>query len=152
LFIIFGLRGREIKLSSGKFYCPSCNETRPYKRNRAANYFTLFFIPLFPVQNLGEHIACQVCKQRFTPDVLNYKPPSPLERLLVLARADLESGTPIQMTHRKLLNSGIDEQTAQKVVDIAVGDWQKICRKCGLSYRESITLCSSCGNRLNEPI
>jgi hypothetical protein len=149
MIIIFGLRGRQIELSSGQFFCPSCNTTRPYKHKQAADYFTLFFIPLFQVRNRGEYIECQTCQKAFKPEVKNYKSPSPVERLLAATRADLESGTPIQMTQRKLINSGVDEETAKKVVDLAAGDKRNFCSKCGLTYRETVTLCSSCGHPLN---
>jgi hypothetical protein len=150
VIIIFGLRGRQIELASGQFFCPSCDTTRRYKHKRAADYFTLFFIPLFQVRNRGEYIECQTCQKAFKPEVRHYKPPSSVERLLAATRADLESGTPIQMTQRKLINSGVDEETAEKVVELAAGDRRKFCQNCGLSYRETVTLCSSCGNPLNE--
>ena len=50
MFIIIGTRGRTTELSSGQFYCPTCDATRPYKRKRAATYFALFFIPLFRIR------------------------------------------------------------------------------------------------------
>lgn len=146
--IIWGSKGREIELSSGQFYCPKCDTTRPYKHKRLAKYFTIYFIPLFQIENLGEYIECQVCHQTFKPEVLDYKPPSPAERLLVALRAELESGTPMQIAQRKLINMGMDEDAAKKLVNIAAGERQKTCQNCGFTYRETIALCSNCGNRL----
>ena len=54
MIIILGTKVRVIERSSGEFYCPNCNSRRPYKLKRYAKYFTLFFIPLFQIKNLGE--------------------------------------------------------------------------------------------------
>jgi hypothetical protein len=150
VIIIFGLRGRQIELSSGRFFCPSCGTTRRFKHKQVADYFTLFFIPLFQVRNHGEHIECQTCQKAFKPEVRDYQPPSPAERLLAIVKADLESGTPIQMAQQKLVNSGIDQDTVKKAVALAAGDEQKFCPNCGLLFHQRIKLCSSCGSPLNS--
>jgi dATP pyrophosphohydrolase len=70
MIIILGTKVRVIERSSGEFYCPNCNSRRPYKLKRYAKYFTLFFIPLFQIKNLGEQVKCQKCLMAFKPDVL----------------------------------------------------------------------------------
>jgi predicted RNA-binding Zn-ribbon protein involved in translation (DUF1610 family) len=146
--IIFGSRGRETELGSGTFYCPHCGTTRPYKRKRLANYFTLYFIPLFQVQNLGEFVQCQVCKQTYKSDVLNLRPPTAAERFAAAARADLDSGTPVHMAERKLINSGVDEATAKKAVEMVMGGRRRTCPQCGYVYRETVERCTNCGSLL----
>ena len=150
--IIWGTRGRERILSSGQFHCPKCDKRSPYQHKRVARYFTLFFIPIFPIQTLGEHIVCKTCNQSYKPEVLNYKPPSKSERLLIVARNDLDSGTPIQMVYRKLVNSGMDEDTAKKTVAAAAGEVLRTCQDCGLTYREPVARCSECGKVLTTQI
>src|SRR5438045_828816 len=103
--IIWGSTGREKELASGRFYCPQCDSEQPYQHVRYSRYFTLYFIPLFPMENLGECIKCQSCQQTYKMEVLDYKPPTDAERLLIAVRADLESGTPLQMAQRKLINA-----------------------------------------------
>ena len=148
--IIWGTRGREIELTTGQFNCPKCDAIQPYKRKRVARYFTLFFIPLFPIQTLGEFVECQSCRQTYKPEVLNYKPPSPAERLLFAVRKDLENGIPIHMVQQKLIANGTDQETAQKMIDAATGGNQVKCSKCGFTYLRTINLCANCGNRLNH--
>ena len=63
-----------IERSSGEFNCPNCNSLRPYKLKRYAKYFTLFFIPLFQIKNLGEQVECQKCFMSFKPKVLERSP------------------------------------------------------------------------------
>ena len=146
--IIWGTRGRQIELSAGQFHCPKCDVTRPYKQKRVAQYFTLFFIPLFQIKNLGEFVECQFCHQSYKPEVLSYKPPSPAERLLIAVRKELETGTPIHMVQQKLMANGTEQATAQKLTDMATGGVQVKCPKCGFSYLGTIKLCTNCGSSL----
>ena len=146
--IVWGTRGRQIELSAGQFHCPKCDVTRPYKQKRVAQYFTLFFIPLFQIKNLGEFVECQFCHQTYKPEVLSYKPPSPAERLLFAVRKELETGTPIHMVQQKLMANGTEQATAQKLTDMATGGVQVKCPKCGFSYLGTIKLCTNCGSSL----
>ena len=146
--IVWGTRGRQIELSAGQFHCPKCDVTRPYKQKRVAQYFTLFFIPLFQIKNLGEFVECQFCHQTYKPEVLSYKPPSPAERLLFAVRKELETGTPIHMVQQKLMANGTDQANAKKLTDAATGGVQVKCSKCGFLYLGSIKLCTNCGSSL----
>lgn len=74
MIIILGIKVRETERSSGEFYCPHCHTSRPYKLKRYAKYFTLFFIPLFQIKNLGEQVECQKCFMSFKPKVLEHSP------------------------------------------------------------------------------
>ena len=73
--IIFGTRNRTKKTSEGTFYCPKCRATRTYEYKKVARYFALYFIPLIPIQQLGEYVECSVCKTTFKPDVLKLAAP-----------------------------------------------------------------------------
>ncbi len=148
--IIWGSRGREIEISSGQFHCPNCDTARPYRHKRVAKYFTLYFIPLFQTENLGEYIECQVCLQTYKPEVLNYEPPSAAERLLVAVRRELESGMPLHMLQKKLEGLGINGEDSVQLVNAATGSSQKTCANCGFKYLGNITLCSNCGSSLPE--
>lgn len=146
--IIWGSRRREIDLSSGQFHCPNCDATRQYKRKRAGKYFTLYFIPLFQVENLGEYVVCQTCQQAYKPEVLNYKPASPAEKLLLAVRSQLESGLPLHMVQQKLIANGMEQEAANKVVETATSGAQVKCSKCGFVYLGTIKFCANCGNNL----
>lgn len=146
--IIWGHRSQETVLSSGTFHCPKCDETRYYKHVRIDRYFTLFFIPLFPIRTLGEFIECQFCYRTYQPKVLDYKPPSPAERLIYTVRKELEAGIPIHMIQQKLIASRANQEIAKKVIDIATGGIQVKCPKCGFSYLSNIRLCTNCRNNL----
>ena len=100
MIIILGTKVRVIELSAGKFYCPNCNSRRPYKLKRYAKYFTLFFIPLFQIKNLGEKIECQTCGMSFKPTVLEHTPKiqtAPAKRDTKTGADSLKSRAPFQV-------------------------------------------------------
>jgi hypothetical protein len=72
--IIFGTRGVTSTSGQGRFYCPRCEGERPYQTKRMRRFFTLYFIPLIPLDVLQEWIECAGCHQAYKPDVLHYDP------------------------------------------------------------------------------
>ena len=70
--IIWGSKVRDIQVGNGHFYCPSCQADRSYAKQRYARYFTLYFIPLFQTDNLGEYIRCGGCRGEYKTSVLQY--------------------------------------------------------------------------------
>jgi len=69
--IIYGYRNREIMRGTGSFYCAKCEVQRPYKHKKVVRYFTLFFIPLFPLGTLSEYVECGVCGRTYKPEILS---------------------------------------------------------------------------------
>ncbi|HWG23566.1 TerB family tellurite resistance protein [Actinospica sp.] len=58
-------------LDSGTFLCPQCGADRAYKHRVGRRWFTLYFIPLFPVSGrVNEHVRCDTCQGMFTMGVL----------------------------------------------------------------------------------
>ena len=73
--IIFGTKGRSIKMDSGEFHCPNCNTPRTYHKKYVQDWFTLYFIPTFPVgSKKNEHIECEECSSIYHLDVIDHKP------------------------------------------------------------------------------
>jgi HEAT repeat protein len=69
-FIIVGTGVQYSALKEGVFECPRCGVERVYLRKQGKRYFTLFFIPLVPVEDVDEIVECQACRGRFRPVVL----------------------------------------------------------------------------------
>jgi hypothetical protein len=80
--IVYGYRNREIEQGTGDFYCPKCEAQRQYKHKKIVRYFTLFFIPLFPLGKLSEYVECGVCGRTYKPEILSI--PSTIGRSPVL--------------------------------------------------------------------
>jgi len=146
--IIWGTRGREIKKGTGLFHCPQCDSERDYTKFRVSTYFTLYFIPLFPIRTHGEYVQCGGCKGQFKPEVLEYEPPSQSDRLLHTIRTDLENGTPLEMARTKLVNQGAAPDVAARMITAAAGDKTARCAACNLSFVTGIDRCSACGEAL----
>ena len=71
MIIIFGTKSRTIHEDEGFFVCPECNMLRPYKLQSYQDWFTLFFIPIFPVgEKKNRHVECQECSSTYYPRVL----------------------------------------------------------------------------------
>lgn len=71
MFVIFGFRTRASKVSEGEFFCPRCGADRHYVLQRLRRWFTLFFLPVFPMSgDKGQQVKCQTCSTAFRPEVL----------------------------------------------------------------------------------
>lgn len=72
--IIWGSRGRTSTVEEGQFFCPRCRSNQPYKLQRVQRWFTLYFIPIFPMGVLGEYAECGQCATTWKPEVLSAGP------------------------------------------------------------------------------
>lgn len=72
--LIFGTTTLNLKRDAGFFYCPICRDQAEYRKRLAKQFFTLYFIPLIPIGNLGEFIQCDRCRHQFDLDILNFDP------------------------------------------------------------------------------
>ena len=73
--IIWGSRGRTSVVQEGQFNCPRCRTNQPYRLKRVQRWFTLYFIPLFPMGVLGEYAECGGCLTTWKTEVLQGGPP-----------------------------------------------------------------------------
>ena len=72
--IIFGTRGVTYSKESSQFYCPTCSGQAAYKHKRVRRFFTLYFIPVIPMDLLGEYVECQQCGATYQLKVLDLDP------------------------------------------------------------------------------
>jgi tellurite resistance protein len=72
--IIFGTRGVTSTVTSGLFNCPGCSGKRHYEHKRVRRFFTLYFIPIIPLDTIGEYIECLHCRDTYKPEVLEFDP------------------------------------------------------------------------------
>lgn len=70
--IIWGWKGKEHRIGSGRFFCPNCRSEAAYDHMRVSRYFTLYFIPLFPTSALGQYVRCCSCKAQLKEVVLKW--------------------------------------------------------------------------------
>jgi hypothetical protein len=151
--IIFGTKPRMKTIGSGSFYCPRCQTNRQYELKQGKNYFTLYFVPIFPMGDLGEFVECQTCHMTFKSDVLKLKPPTPkadLASMLNAVKSNLEGGQPVEYILRDLVAAGLERDITLNVVKSAIGDQRRQCPNCGLSYTANVNSCSECNTPLTE--
>ena len=154
--IVFGSRVRHKRLGEGEFFCPKCQATRRYLHKKAVRYFTLYFIPVFPIQQLGEFVECQTCSVAFQPEARYtrarpapaHHSPEDLAVLMNSVRPRLEKGYPVDYMIRDLAAASLDLDVARGLIDSAIGAARKTCPACGLSYASTAGACAECGGAL----
>ena len=70
MLIIFGLRVICRSIGQGTFHCQRCGGDREYRHRVGRRWFTMFFIPIFPLNKISEHVQCAICGTRYRMDVL----------------------------------------------------------------------------------
>jgi uncharacterized tellurite resistance protein B-like protein len=103
--IFFGTRGVNKTQSEGEFHCPGCARTNPYRHKSVRRFFTLYFIPLIPLDHLGEFIECQSCKATYHLQVLDQQPEAQAEAI----EAHFQSGARKVMISMLLADGVIDD-------------------------------------------
>lgn len=73
-FIVWGSRVRDVTVKQTPFYCPHCHRQRTGNHRRVRRYFTLYWIPLFPIETLVECVQCNTCTGQFEMGVLQLTP------------------------------------------------------------------------------
>jgi uncharacterized membrane protein YebE (DUF533 family) len=118
--IIFGSRGVTRTKESGTFACPGCGGTQQtYTRKIVRRFFTLYFVPIIPLDKVGEYLECQRCRNTYNEQVLTSFNPAEqqakkkaefvehLKRIMILAavadgRADDEEVEAIREQYKTL--------------------------------------------------
>lgn len=112
--IIFGTRGITTTPDKGDFNCPSCHSIQNYGLKRVRRFFTLYFIPVIPLDKLGEYVECVVCKDTYKPDILNYDPAANAGAV----EAEYHAAIKKVMIHVLLADGVIDDSEVSTVQDI----------------------------------
>jgi zinc-ribbon family/Tellurite resistance protein TerB len=99
VLIIWGLRVFYHTVGEGTFHCRKCGGDRHYRHRAGRRFFTLFFIPIIPLNKVGEHVQCTTCHTRYVMDVLSLPTAEQMQTALPVgmraaASAVLRSGDP----------------------------------------------------------
>ena len=105
MFVIYGTQGVTAVIGNGTFLCPRCTIHRPYLRKSVRSYFSIFLVPLIPLDRAGEYIECQFCSTEFDERVLiDY--PAALE---AKAEADVVEHFKRLMMHAALVSEHVTD-------------------------------------------
>ena len=69
-FIVFGTTSLTFNSSTGKFFCPTCGSSQAYQAKSIRRFFTIYFIPLIPLDRMGSFVECLACHGKFDDEVL----------------------------------------------------------------------------------
>jgi zinc-ribbon family len=146
--ILIGSKGKTTSVAHGQFFCPHCLGTQPYERKKVINYFTLYFIPLFPTHQLSEYVTCQVCRSSYPTTVLERSVKPGAQEVVATARAQLEAGHAAQSIVNGLLEAGSSPQDAALAIYAAADRKLSVCNNCRWLYAGNLAYCSNCGLKL----
>ena len=106
MLIIFGLRVFYRTIAQGTFHCRRCGGDREYRHRAGRRWFTLFFIPVIPLNSVGEHVQCTTCRTRYVTEVLSQPTTAQMQAALpagmrAAVSAMLRSGDPSSPVSRQ---------------------------------------------------
>jgi hypothetical protein len=113
-----------------------------------ARYFTLYFVPLFPMGTLGEIVQCQACLREWKPEVLRPDPSSHDERIVNEVRHLLAQGKSIREVRTMLGRRGMDGASIEKLIGLAATGKQSLCTRCHRVYSSTLRSCLECGGEM----
>lgn len=109
--IIVGTRGITYTKDRGRFHCPQCNGETAYAKKRVRRFFTLYFIPVIPMDKVGEYIECGHCRGTFREEVLSHDPRDQHEQL----HAAYQDVMLRVMVHMMLADGEIDDSEIEVI-------------------------------------
>jgi len=69
--IIMGLRGVTYTKANSVFHCPTCGPDTGCRHRRVRRFFTLYFVPVIPLNLAGEYVECSRCKGTYRTEALH---------------------------------------------------------------------------------
>jgi len=157
--IIWGSKGRIKTIAEGQFLCPRCRAVKPYIHKQIGKYFTLYFIPLFQTENVGEYLECQSCFTTFDPKVLNSRHLIEEEIRMEHERKNfmdeiarqLDAGLSIQIITAGLKKAGVPDNSLGNILYTITNGEITGCDNCHSVYKSTVQFCPMCGSRLPPP-
>lgn len=104
-FVLFGTRGITATKDTGDFHCPECGQERSYRTRAVRRFFTLFFIPVIPLDEIGRYVECETCEGTYRPEVLDFDPAA--QRAQV--EAEFHGAAKLVMIHMVLADGEVDD-------------------------------------------
>ena len=120
MLIIFGLRVFFRTLAQGTFHCRRCGGDREYRHRAGRRWFTLFFLPVIPLNAVGEHVQCTNCKTRYVTDVLSQPTTAQMQAALP---AGMRAAVSAMLRSGDASNPASRQRAIQAVIAAGVPDY-----------------------------
>jgi uncharacterized Zn finger protein len=148
VILIWGSRGLTSELGRGEFYCPQCMELNvPYRHKSVREWFTLYFIPIFPIGGKTTYVECEGCRGTFKDEVLDIEPPTETQILVTKLAEKMDRGMSLEEAEERLAEQGFTKEQAREVVDSVAGDGVWSCSTCGEHYMDQVRKCRVCDKK-----
>lgn len=139
---LFDARTRRILLS----FLPRCRS--PVRTEAGREWFTLYFIPIFPIGSRQEVVECKACETTYQPSVLELETPSEEElrfrRMALELQHKLEKGTSLEEAETELADDGMDREEAVAFVNAVTEGEVRQCPDCGDHFVLAVKKCPRC--------
>ena len=84
MIFVWGWKVRFRTVAEGVFFCQVCGGDRHFHRKQGRRWITIFFIPMIPLNNVGdEFVECTTCRNAYRLSVLNQPTSAALSESLV---------------------------------------------------------------------
>ena len=131
--IIWGSRGLKSEVSRHHFHCPQCSAQREGALKQVRNFFTVYFIPIIPLNVAGRYVECTSCAGSFAEEILSHDPAqeereNQTQMLRVMVMAALADGmvddgerAEINKQYTEFAGLPLPPQTLQNEIQMAMG-------------------------------
>jgi hypothetical protein len=143
LYIFVGTADIPFTVTSGDFYCPRCLTTRPFTLKSSRRFFTIYWLPVFPISGRTRYVECDSCHTQFAESVLDLEPDTE-ERQFGEMYAGLRDGASLESLRPLAERLGYSANEIEEVLTKMCTGRPKAC-PCGLRYHPSATKCTGCG-------
>lgn len=146
--IIWGSTGLTAELGSGRFYCPRCDHPDSgYQLKSVRRWFTLYFIPVFPISGHERYVECKHCRQAFDERVLDLEPPSApraSEEEVDDVLTEMDFGASAEKTAARLEKLGVSAADTDRLIDNYTQGKVWHCDTCSSHYSNKVKDCPKC--------
>jgi len=130
--IIWGSRGVTKVVESRDFHCPQCGTLQSGELKQVRNFFTLYFIPLIPLDVAGKYVECAACRGSYAEEIFDYDPAKEKEesltqmlRIMIMAaladgEVDATERTEIQKQYMEIAGLPVPSEKLDKEIEMAV--------------------------------
>lgn len=70
--LFFGILRKTTLIKKGEFSCPNCIYKCTYSIYNKKKYIHIFFIPVHPIEDLGNTLICNNCRSAFDPQKIDF--------------------------------------------------------------------------------
>ena len=148
--IIWGSRGLTSEVSRHHFHCPQCSVQREGALKQVRNFFTVYFIPLIPLNVAGRYVECTSCSGSFGEEILSYDPAqeqreNQTQMLRVMVMSALADGmvddgerAEINKQYSEFAGFPLPPQTLENEIQMAMGSGSDL-NKYVASFAENLS-------------